>query len=86
VTEVSWRIARMRAPMAVPPVSRVRTAPSSAAMLHAGVLKKFGLYGLIQIALPLLPAGLVHWSHPIAWLAVIGFLVPFVSLWLVTKA
>jgi NADH-quinone oxidoreductase subunit M len=32
-------------------------APSSAAMLHAGVLKKFGLYGLIQIALPLLPAG-----------------------------
>jgi NADH-quinone oxidoreductase subunit M len=32
-------------------------APSSTAMLHAGVLKKFGLYGLIQIALPLLPAG-----------------------------
>jgi NADH-quinone oxidoreductase subunit M len=47
-------------------------APSSAAMLHAGVLKKFGLYGLIQIALPLLPAGLAHWSHPLAWLAVIG--------------
>lgn len=33
-------------------------APSSAAMLHAGVLKKFGLYGLVQIALPLLPKGL----------------------------
>ncbi|MFA5263729.1 MAG: proton-conducting transporter membrane subunit, partial [Opitutaceae bacterium] len=32
-------------------------APSSAAMLHAGVLKKFGLYGLIQIAVPLLSAG-----------------------------
>jgi NADH-quinone oxidoreductase subunit M len=32
-------------------------APSSAAMLHAGVLKKFGLYGLIQIAVPLLPVG-----------------------------
>jgi len=47
-------------------------APSSTAMLHAGVLKKFGLYGLIQIALPLLPAGFVHWSHPLAWLAVIG--------------
>jgi len=30
-------------------------APSSAAMLHAGVLKKFGLYGLIQVAIPLLP-------------------------------
>ena len=47
-------------------------APSSAAMLHAGVLKKFGLYGLVQIALPLLPAGLAHWSHPLAWLAVVG--------------
>jgi NADH-quinone oxidoreductase subunit M len=47
-------------------------APSSAAMLHAGVLKKFGLYGLIQVAMPLLPAGLGHWAHPLAWLAVIG--------------
>jgi NADH-quinone oxidoreductase subunit M len=47
-------------------------APSSAAMLHAGVLKKFGLYGLIQIALPLLPAGALHWSPTLAWLAVIG--------------
>lgn len=47
-------------------------APSSNAMLHAGVLKKFGLYGLIQIALPLLPAGFLHWSGPLAWLAVIG--------------
>jgi NADH-quinone oxidoreductase subunit M len=47
-------------------------APSSAAMLHAGVLKKFGLYGLVQIALPLLPAGVAHWAHPLAWLAVIG--------------
>jgi NADH-quinone oxidoreductase subunit M len=47
-------------------------APSSAAMLHAGVLKKFGLYGLIQIALPLLPLGVGHWSHPLAILAVVG--------------
>jgi NADH-quinone oxidoreductase subunit M len=47
-------------------------APSSNAMLHAGVLKKFGLYGLIQVGLPLLPAGLVQWAHPLAWLAVIG--------------
>jgi len=31
-------------------------APSPTAMMHAGVLKKFGLYGLIRIALPLLPA------------------------------
>ena len=47
-------------------------APSSNAMLHAGVLKKFGLYGLIQVGLPLLPAGSAHWAAPLAWLAVIG--------------
>ncbi len=47
-------------------------APSSNAMLHAGVLKKFGLYGLIQVGLPLLPAGAAHWALPLAWLAVIG--------------
>lgn len=33
------------------------TAPTPVAMLHAGVLKKFGLYGLLRIALPLLPEG-----------------------------
>lgn len=47
-------------------------APSSAAMLHAGVLKKFGLYGLIQIALPLLPAGAGHWVTTLAILAAFG--------------
>jgi NADH-quinone oxidoreductase subunit M len=30
-------------------------APTPIAMLHSGVLKKFGLYGLIRIALPLFP-------------------------------
>ncbi|MGH7994810.1 MAG: complex I subunit 4 family protein [Opitutaceae bacterium] len=47
-------------------------APSSAAMLHAGVLKKFGLYGLIQIALPLLPGGLAPWALTLAILAAGG--------------
>lgn len=32
-------------------------APTPVAMLHAGVLKKFGLYGLIRVALPIVPAG-----------------------------
>ena len=47
-------------------------APSSAAMLHAGVLKKFGLYGLLQVALPLLPAGAQAWAWPLALLAGFG--------------
>jgi len=33
-------------------------APSPTAMLHAGVLKKFGLYGLIRVALTMLPDAL----------------------------
>jgi NADH-quinone oxidoreductase subunit M len=32
-------------------------------MLHAGVLKKFGLYGLLRLALPLLPAGSRYWTN-----------------------
>lgn len=57
-------------------------APSANAMLHAGVLKKFGLYGLIQVALPLLPEGFLHWSGPLAWLAVIGnvLIVGFITM------
>jgi NADH-quinone oxidoreductase subunit M len=57
-------------------------APSSNAMLHAGVLKKFGLYGLIQVALPLLPAGHAHWAHSLAWLAAIGnvLIVGFIAI------
>jgi NADH-quinone oxidoreductase subunit M len=45
-------------------------APSPTAMMHAGVLKKFGLYGLIRVALPLLPSAAQHWSHCLAWLCV----------------
>jgi NADH-quinone oxidoreductase subunit M len=45
------------------------SAPSATAMLHAGVLKKFGLYGLIRIAIPLAPEGAKLWLHVIAWLA-----------------
>ena len=45
------------------------TAPTGAAMLHAGVLKKFGLYGLLQLGWPLLPAGAEQWFPWIVWLA-----------------
>ena len=45
------------------------SAPTATAMLHAGVLKKFGLYGLIRIAIPFLPEGAKPWLHVLAWLA-----------------
>ena len=43
-------------------------APTPTAMLHAGALKKFGLYALIRIALPLLPQAAQSWMHILAWL------------------
>ena len=35
------------------------SAPAPAAMLHAGVLKKFGLYGILRLVTPLFPPNLV---------------------------
>lgn len=43
-------------------------APTATAMLHAGVLKKFGLYGLLRIAVPLMPEAARSWMHIIAFL------------------
>ena len=49
------------------------TAPTSVAMLHAGVLKKFGLYGLLRIALPLLPLGAqAQWVQQALLLMLLG--------------
>src|SRR6266550_1507607 len=39
------------------------SAPAPAAMLHAGVLKKFGLYGLLRLAIPMLPEGAHYWMY-----------------------
>jgi NADH-quinone oxidoreductase subunit M len=44
------------------------SAPTATAMLHAGVLKKFGLYGLIRVALPLMPEAAREWVPVLAWL------------------
>jgi NADH-quinone oxidoreductase subunit M len=41
------------------------SAPAPIAMLHAGVLKKFGLYGLLRLAIPLVPDGLQVWLNPL---------------------
>lgn len=43
-------------------------APTATAMLHAGVLKKFGLYVLLKVALPLLPEGAQAWMPVLLWL------------------
>ena len=43
-------------------------APAPVAMLHAGVLKKFGLYGLLRVAVPMLPEGFQAWHSVIVFL------------------
>ena len=58
------------------------SAPAPAAMLHAGVLKKFGLYGLLRIAVPMLPEGARHW----AWLLIVLLLGNIIYVGLVTIA
>jgi NADH-quinone oxidoreductase subunit M len=42
------------------------SAPTATAMLHAGVLKKFGLYGLIRIAVPFMPDEAKLWMNILA--------------------
>ncbi len=44
------------------------SAPTATAMMHAGVLKKFGLYALIRVAVPMLPVGAQDWMPILAWL------------------
>ncbi len=41
------------------------SAPAPTAMLHAGVLKKFGLYGMLRVAVPIVPEGLQAWLVPL---------------------
>jgi NADH-quinone oxidoreductase subunit M len=45
-------------------------APSPTAMLHAGVLKKFGLYAIIRVALPMLPQAAHNWAQFLGWLCI----------------
>jgi NADH-quinone oxidoreductase subunit M len=47
-------------------------APTAVSMVHAGVLKKIGGYGLIRIALLILPGGAAYWAPTIAVLGVAG--------------
>jgi len=44
-------------------------APTAASMLHAGVLKKLGAYGLLRVGILLLPEGAREWA---VWMAVLG--------------
>ena len=44
------------------------SAPAPVAMLHAGVLKKFGLYGLLVVGMKVAPDGMLYW---LPWICVL---------------
>lgn len=49
-------------------------APPAAAMLHAGILKKFGIYGLMITAIPMLPDGYAAFRYPMGCLGILTIL------------
>jgi NADH-quinone oxidoreductase subunit M len=60
------------------------SAPAPVTMLHAGVLKKFGLYGLLRVAVPMLPLG--HSAEWIQHLLIVLLLGNILFIGLVTIA
>ncbi|MDR3541105.1 MAG: NADH-quinone oxidoreductase subunit M [Desulfosporosinus sp.] len=49
-------------------------APTAVSMIHAGVLKKIGGYGLIRLGIFVLPLGAKYWAPIIAFLAICNVL------------
>jgi NADH-quinone oxidoreductase subunit M len=47
-------------------------APTAVSMLHAGVLMKLGAFGILRVAIGVLPAGASFWAPTFAVLATIG--------------
>jgi NADH-quinone oxidoreductase subunit M len=47
-------------------------APTSVSMLHAGVLMKLGAFGILRVAIGILPAGAAYWAPTAAALATVG--------------
>jgi NADH-quinone oxidoreductase subunit M len=53
------------------PVGHV-AAPTAVSMLHAGVLMKLGAYGILRVAMPVLPEGAQYWALATATLATVN--------------
>ena len=49
-------------------------APTAVSMLHAGVLMKLGAFGILRIAIGVLPLGAAYWAPTFAVLATIGII------------
>ena len=49
-------------------------APTAVSMLHAGVLMKLGAFGILRIAIGVLPLGAAYWAPAFAVLATVGII------------
>ncbi len=47
-------------------------APTAVSMLHAGVLMKLGAYGVVRVAMPVLPEGALLWAPLMGTVAVVN--------------
>ncbi|MBI3455827.1 MAG: NADH-quinone oxidoreductase subunit M [Candidatus Rokubacteria bacterium] len=48
------------------------SAPTAVSMLHAGVLMKLGAYGIVRVAMGLLPEATAHWAWLIGTIATVN--------------
>ena len=48
------------------------SAPTAVSMLHAGVLMKLGAYGVVRVAMGLLPEGTVQWAPLVGTIATVN--------------
>jgi len=55
------------------------SAPTPASMLHAGVLKKFGLYGILRLVVPIFPHSILVTRIPLGF----GWSISYLDLFLV---
>ncbi len=55
------------------PIGHV-AAPTAVSMLHAGVLMKLGAFGILRIAIGVLPLGAAYWAPTFAFLATVGII------------
>ncbi len=53
------------------PIGHV-AAPTAVSMLHAGVLMKLGAFGILRIAIGVLPLGAAYWAPTFAFMATVG--------------
>ncbi len=53
------------------PIGHV-AAPTAVSMLHAGVLMKLGAFGILRIAIGVLPLGAAYWAPTFALMATVG--------------